>query len=360
MQKLLRYPFAMECGVYITTYEQDHALHQTPLAVARGWILVALLYVVPLFLSNYHLSILNMVAIYTIAALGLNLLTGVTGQISVGHGAFTGMGAFTVGYLMKQGLSFWIAMPLAGLTAAAVGAFFGLPSARLKGLYLAIASLAAQVILSFFFTRADWFTGGIHSMSVKRPSLFGYTLSSELSYLYLGLTVALVLAIFAQNLLRTRWGRAFMAVRDRDLAAEVMGVDLFRTKVTAFALSAFYAGIAGAIWAPYVMIISPEQFEIHLSIELLAMIIIGGMGSVMGSLYGAAFMTVLPIVVRELSMALVPIFPSIGTKVLLFRDAAFGAAIVLFLVFEPEGLAKLWRNVKDYFRLWPFGYSSGR
>jgi len=360
VQKLLRYPFAMECGVYITTYEQDHALHQTPLAVARGWILVALLYVVPLFLSNYHLSILNMVAIYTIAALGLNLLTGVTGQISVGHGAFTGMGAFTVGYLMKQGLSFWIAMPLAGLTAAAVGAFFGLPSARLKGLYLAIASLAAQVILSFFFTRADWFTGGIHSMSVKRPSLFGYTLSSELSYLYLGLTVALVLAIFAQNLLRTRWGRAFMAVRDRDLAAEVMGVDLFRTKVTAFALSAFYAGIAGAIWAPYVMIISPEQFEIHLSIELLAMIIIGGMGSVMGSLYGAAFMTVLPIVVRELSMALVPIFPSIGTKVLLFRDAAFGAAIVLFLVFEPEGLAKLWRNVKDYFRLWPFGYSSGR
>ncbi len=357
MLKRLRYPFAMECGVYITTYEQDHALHQTPLAVARGWLLVALLYAVPLVLPNYYLSILNMVAIYTIAALGLNLLTGVTGQISVGHGAFTGMGAFTVGYLMKQGLSFWIAMPLAGLAAAAVGAFFGLPSARLKGLYLAIASLAAQVILSFFFVRADWFTGGIHSMSVRRPSLFGYTLSGELSYFYLGLTVALLLGLFAQNLLRTRMGRAFMAVRDRDLAAEVMGVDLFRTKVTAFALSAFYAGIAGAIWAPYVMIISPEQFEIHLSIELLAMIIIGGMGSVMGSVYGAAFMTVLPIVVRELSMALGPIFPSIGTKVLLFRDAAFGAAIVLFLVFESEGLAKLWRNVKDYFRLWPFGYS---
>lgn len=352
----LRYPFAMECGVYLTTYEQDHALHPTPLAIGRGWVLVALLYALPLLLPDYYLSILNMVAVYTIAALGLNLLTGVTGQISIGHGAFTGMGAFTVGYLMKLGLSYWIALPLAGLTAAAVGAFFGLPSARLKGLYLAIASLAAQVILSFFFLRADWFTGGINSMSVKRPSLFGFTLSSELSYLYLGLTVALLLGLFAQNLLRTRIGRAFMAVRDRDLAAEVMGVDLFRTKVTAFALSAFYAGIAGAIWAPYVMIISPDQFEFHLSIELLAMIIIGGMGSVMGSVYGAAFMTLLPILVREISMALVPIFPSIGTKVLLLRDASFGAAIVLFLVFEPEGLAKLWRNIKDYFRLWPFSY----
>jgi len=346
----------MECGVYLTTYEQDHALHPTPLSIGRGWVLVALLYAVPLVLTDYHLSVLNMVVIYAIAALGLNLLTGVTGQISIGHGAFTGMGAFTVGYLMKLGLSYWVALPLAGLAAAAVGAFFGLPSARLKGLYLAIASLAAQVILSFFFLRAEWFTGGINSMSVMRPSAFGFSFDSELSFLYLGLTVALLLGLFAQNLLRTRIGRAFMAVRDRDLAAEVMGVDLFKTKVMAFALSAFYAGIAGAIWAPYVMIISPDQFEFHLSIELLAMIIIGGLGSVMGSVYGAAFMTLLPILVRELSMLLVPIFPSIGTKLLLLRDASFGVAIVLFLVFEPEGLAKLWRNIKDYFRLWPFSY----
>ncbi|MFZ5818003.1 MAG: branched-chain amino acid ABC transporter permease [Bacillota bacterium] len=352
----MRYPFAMECGVYLTTYEQDLALHPTRLSAWRGWALVALLFAVPALLPDYYLSILNLVVVFTIAALGLNLLTGMAGLISVGHGAFTGMGAFTVGYLMKQGLSFWLAMPLAGLAAAAVGALFGLPSARLKGLYLAIASLAAQVILSFFFLRADWFTGGINSMSVMRPSLFGYSLDSELSYLYLGLSVALLLGIFAQNLLRTRMGRSFMAVRDRDLAAEVMGVDLFRTKVTAFALSAFYAGIAGAIWAPYVMIISPDQFDFHLSIELLAMIIIGGLGSVMGSVYGAAFMTLLPILVRELSMLLVPVFPTIGGKLLLLRDASFGAAIILFLVFEPEGLAKLWRNIKDYFRLWPFSY----
>jgi branched-chain amino acid transport system permease protein len=352
----LRYPFAMECGVYRTSYEQDMALHPTPLSAVRGWLLVGLLLVVPALLPEYYVSVLNQVVVFAIAALGLNLLTGFAGQISVGHGAFIGMGAFTVGFLMKHGLSFWLALPLAGLVTAGVGVLFGLPSARLKGLYLAIASLAAQVILNFFFLRADWFTGGINSMSVSRPSIFGFKLDGELSYLYLGLVIALLLGVFAQNLLRTRMGRALVAVRDRDLAAEVMGVDLFKTKVTAFALSAFYAGIAGALWAPYVMIISPEQFDFTLSIELLAMIIIGGLGTVMGSIYGAAFMTMLPIVVRELSMMLVPVFPSIGNKLLLLRDVAFGAAIILFLVFEPEGLAKMWRNIKDYFRLWPFSY----
>lgn len=358
MAKLqLRYPFAMECGVYRTSYEQDLALHPTPISAVRGWVLVAVLYAVPALLSEYYLSVLNQVVIFAIAAMGLNILTGYAGQISVGHGAFTGMGAFTAGYLMtRQGLSFWLAAPLGGLAAAAVGALFGLPSARLKGLYLAIASLAAQVILDFFYLRANWFTGGVNSLSVARPKLFGYTISSELSFLYLGLTVALLLGVFAQNLLRTRMGRAFVSVRDRDLAAEVMGVDLWSTKVTAFALSAFYAGLAGALWAPYVMIINPEQFNFHLSIDLLAMVIIGGLGSVMGSVYGAVFMTLLPIFVREMASPLGVIFPDIAGKLLLLRDIAFGGAIILFLVFEPEGLAKLWRNVKDYFRLWPFSY----
>ncbi len=353
----LRYPFAMECGVYRTSYQQDMALHPTPLSVARGWVIVAVLYLIPPLLPNYYLSILNQVVVFAVAAMGLNILLGFAGQISIGHGAFTGMGAFMSGYLMaRHGLSFWLAMPLGGLTAAAVGALFGLPSARLKGLYLAIASLAAQVILDFFYLRANWFTGGVNSRSVARPSLFGFKFDGELSYLYLSLTVALLLGIFAQNLLRTRFGRSLVAVRDRDLAAEVMGIDLFKTKVMAFALSAFFAGIAGALWAPYVMIINPEQFTYHLSIELLAMVIIGGLGSVMGSVYGAVFMTVLPIFVREVAKPLSEIIPSIGDKLLLLKDVTFGAAIILFLAFEPEGLAKLWRNVKDYFRLWPFSY----
>jgi len=353
----LRYPFAMECGVYRTSYQQDLAFHPTPLSVGRGWVLVALLYLVPPLLSNYYLSIMNQVVVFAVAAMGLNILLGFAGQISIGHGAFTGMGAFMTGYLMaKHGVSFWLAMPLGGLTAAAVGALFGLPSARLKGLYLAIASLAAQVILDFFYLRANWFTGGVNSRSVARPSLFGFKFDGELSYLYLSLTVALILGVFAQNLLRTRFGRSLVAVRDRDLAAEVMGIDLFKTKVMAFAVSAFFAGIAGALWAPYVMIINPEQFTYHLSIELLAMVIIGGLGSVMGSVYGAVFMTVLPIFVREVAKPLSEIIPSISDKLLLLKDISFGAAIILFLAFEPDGLAKLWRNVKDYFRLWPFSY----
>lgn len=353
----LRYPFTLECGQYRTTYQQDMAFHPTRLSVARGWALVGLLFLLPLILSSYQVSVLNQIVIFAIAALGLNLLTGIAGQISLGHGAFTGMGAFTVGYLTSvQGWSYWLALPVAGLTAAAVGALFGLPSARLKGLYLAIASMAAQVILDFVFVRAEWFTGGVHSMTVRRPSLFGLSLESEVGFYLFALTVALLLGLFAQNLTRTRAGRALLAVRDRDLAAEVMGVDLWKTKVTAFALSAFFAGIAGAIWAPYVMIINPEHFSFHLSIELLAMVIIGGLGSVTGSAYGAVFMVLLPILVREVTQPLAVAIPSLGDKVLLLKDIAFGAAIILFLVFESEGLAKLWRNVKDYFRLWPFSY----
>lgn len=352
----LRYPFAMECGVYRTSYEQDMAFHPTPLAVVRGWVIVAALYAAPLVLSKYSLSLANQVAFFAMAAMGLNILTGFAGQISIGHGAFMGMGAFTTGYLMKQGFSFWVSMPLGGLAAAAIGVIFGLPSARLKGLYLAIASIAAQVILDFLYVKAEWFTGGVHSMNLARPTLFGLTLRSEAHFYYLGITMALLMGLFAQNLLRTRMGRAFVAVRDRDLAAEVMGVELWRTKLTAFALSAFYVGIAGAYWGAYVRIINYEQFGFHLSIELLAMIIIGGLGSVMGAVYGAAFMTLMPVLVRETARFLGQFAPIIADNVALLRDIVFGIAIVLFLVFESEGLAKLWRNIKDYFRLWPFSY----
>lgn len=353
----LRYPFAMECGVYRTSYREDLALHHTPLAKFRLWGLLLALYLLPLVLSSYQLATLNQVAIFTVGAVGLNILTGFTGQISIGHAAFMGVGAFTAGWLMNNwGLSFWLAAPLGGLAAAAVGALFGLPSARLKGLYLAIASLAAQVVLDFVFVRAEGWTGGVNSMLMPRPAIFGYSLESETAYYFLAVTAAILAASFARNLFRTRFGRALVAIRDRDLAAEVMGVNLFQYKVMAFALSSFYAGIAGALWGSYVLIISPENFNVEYSILFLAMIIIGGMGSVMGSVYGAAFMTVLPILVRNLSSSLSTVMPGVGEYVLLLQHAVFGLAIILFLVFEPEGLAKLWQNVKDYFRLWPFSY----
>lgn len=353
----MRYPFAMECGVFRTTYREDLALHHTPIAKARLWLLIAVLYLLPSLLGSYVTSILNQVAIFSIAAIGLNILTGFAGQISIGHGAFMGVGAFASGYLMtKHGVPFWVAAPAGGLIAALVGAIFGLPSARLKGLYLAIASLAAQVVLDFVFIRWESVTGGVNSMSVPRPTILGHALDSEEAFYYLALTLALLHGAFAVNLFRTRVGRALVAIRDRDLAAEVMGVDLFRYKVLAFALSAFYAGVAGALWGPYVLIINPEHFTILLSIELLAMIIIGGLGSVMGSVYGAAFMVVLPIAVSRLATFASQYVPGVGDRLMLLREFVFGTAIILFLVLEPEGLARLWRNVKDYFRLWPFSY----
>lgn len=353
----LRYPFAAECGVFRTSYRQELMLYYTPFGKVAVPALIVGLYLLPFVLSSYHLSLLNLVGIFSIAAIGLNIATGFAGQISVGHGAFTGVGAFTAGFLIaKQGWPFWVAAPVAGLAAAAVGGLFGLPSARLKGLYLAIASIAAQVILQFVFVRAEFWTGGVHSMSVPRPSLFGYVLRSERDFYFLVLSVALIMGIAAQNLVRTRVGRAFVAIRDRDLAAEVMGIDLFRYKVLAFTTSAFFAGIAGALWAPYTLIINPEQFGIGLSVELLAMIIIGGLGSVIGSVFGAFFMVLLPIVVRELAASAATLAPAVADRVLMLKDLAFGAAIILFLALEPEGLARLWRNVKDYFRLWPFSY----
>lgn len=353
----MRYPFAMDCGVYRTSYREDLALHHTRIAKLRLWAIIALLYVLPLVLGSYLTSILNQVAIFAIAAIGLNILTGFTGQISLGHGAFMGVGAFASGYLMtRHEVPFWLAAPAGGFIAAAAGALFGLPSARLKGLYLAIASLAAQVVLDFVFVRWESVTGGINSMSVARPALFGHSIDSEAGFYYLTLSLVLLHGAFAVNLFRTRVGRALVAIRDRDLAAEVMGVDLFRYKVLAFAVSAFYAGVAGALWGPYVLIINPEHFTITMSIELLAMVIIGGLGSVMGSVYGAAFMVVLPIAVSRIATFASQYIPGVGDRLMLLREFVFGVAIILFLMFEPEGLAKLWKNTKDYFRLWPFSY----
>ncbi|WP_088554022.1 branched-chain amino acid ABC transporter permease [Calderihabitans maritimus] len=353
----MRNPFVMNCGVFTTSYRQDMAFHFTPLAHLRVMIIVALLFLFPFMVNEYVVSVANLVGIAVIGALGLNILTGFTGQISIGHGAFLGVGAYTSAILTtKLGLSFWIALPLAGIVTALVGSIFGIPSLRLKGLYLAIATLAAQVIIEFTIIHWTSLTNGTRGMILPAPQLAGYSLDSDRSYYFLILVLALLATVFAFNLFRTRPGRAFVAIRDRDIAAEVIGIDLFKYKIMAFALSSFYAGIAGSLWAHYLTIISPEHFTISVSIEYLAMIIIGGLGSVMGSIYGALFMTLLPVLLRTLAEALSSIFPDIESVFLGLREAVFGATIILFLIFEPEGIAKIWKNIKDYFHLWPFSY----
>ncbi len=353
----LRNPFAMECGVFKTNYAGDLALHYTLLAQIRMWLIIAAFFALPAFLDNYWLSVAIASGVAVIGALGLNILTGFTGQISIGNGAFLGVGAYTSAYLTtKMGIPFWIALPLAGLVTSAVGAIFGLPSARLKGLYLAIATLAAQVVIEFAIVHSEPITNGTRGIIVSRPAIGPYSLTSETSYYYLVLITALSAIAFAYNLFRSRIGRAFVAIRDRDLAAEVIGVDLFRHKIMAFALSSFYVGVAGALWGHYVQVVSPEHFTITASIEYLAMVIIGGLGSIMGAVYGAVFMTLLPILLRTVAEEAATVFPNIQALFLSLKETVFGATIILFLVFEPEGLAKLWKNIKDYFRLWPFSY----
>ncbi len=347
----------MESGVFHTTYQQDTALRRTPAQKVRLLALLVFLVIFPFFADNYYLTLANQIAIAAVGAIGLNILVGFTGQISLGQGAFMAVGAYTAGLLaLRLGLPFWLTLPIASLVTAAVGAVFGIPSLRLKGLYLAIATLAAQQIIEWVITHWDAVTGGVEALVIPTPMLFGIPLDTQFRFYWVSVIMAGFTALFAINLFRTRVGRAFVAIRDQDIAAGVMGVNVFQFKVLAFAVSSFFVGLSGALTANYTTIISWERFTIETSILFLAMIIIGGLGSVSGSIYGAAFMTLLPAVITNLGRGLGNIVPAIGQLIPFIQQAFFGLVIILFLIFEPEGLAKLWRNVKDYFRLWPFSY----
>ncbi|NLY79200.1 MAG: branched-chain amino acid ABC transporter permease [Lysinibacillus sp.] len=353
----MRNLFVRECGNYKTTYKNDMKLFGTTGDKVKWLILLLLLFTVPFYVSNYWVGLLTLCAISAIGAIGLNILTGFTGQISIGVGAFLGVGGYTTAILTTTyGLSFWISLPLAGIVTALVGGLFGIPSLRLKGLYLAIATLAAQVIITFVISRWDSVTGGTAGMVLSRPSLGNYSFVSNTSYYYLTLIILLLTVLYATNLLRTRVGRAFLAVRDRDIAAQIMGINLFYYKVLAFIISSFFVGIAGALLAHYTMIVSPELYNIHVSIQYLAMILIGGLGSIFGSILGAAFITLLPVGLNSIVDFLTVYMPDFYQLFSAFKEFVFGLAIILFLIFEPGGLAHIWQNIKNYFKLWPFSY----
>ena len=244
--------------------------------------------------------------------------------------------------------------------AALVGAVVGIPSLRIKGLYLAIATLAGQLIIEWIINHVPWISGGTQaSIQVPRPSLFGYELKTQGALYFFLLFFALIAIVAALNLVRSRIGRAFVAIRDQDIAAEIIGIDIFRYKLIAFAISSFYAGVCGVLYTYYFGIANYEQFQIDVSIDYLAMIIIGGLGSVLGSILGAAFVTLLPLVIRTMMESVSGIFfdaSEMATMVSSMRLIIFGALIIVFLVLEPEGLNRLWRNIRNYFRVWPFSY----
>src|SRR5438128_9110697 len=354
--------FHREAGVFKTSYAADMALYPLPIA---KWAVAAFaglfIVIAPLTLGEYYISILNLVLIAVVGALGLNILVGYTGQISIGHGAFMSVGAYTAANLVVHlGAPFWVTLPAGGLMAALIGAVVGIPSLRIKGIYLAIATLAAQLIIEWTINHVPAISGGVQaSIQVPRPSLFGVQLKTQ-TQLYLFLMAFAVLAIVGtSNLVRSRIGRAFVAVRDQDIAAEIIGINTFRYKLWAFAISSFYAGVTGVLYTYYLGIANYEQFQINVSIDYLAMIIIGGLGSVLGSMLGAIFVTLLPIVIRLAMEAFGGVFLAPQTVLNLIpnlRLMMFGALIIFFLVVEPEGLNRLWRNIRNYFRIWPFAY----
>ena len=344
----------MRIGSAKQTYAADAALFDTP--TQRAWLLVllVLLSLYPFLASEYALYLSCLVGIHIISTAGLNILTGYTGLVSLGQAAFMGLGAYTVGILEQRLASPTLLNLLAGGGVAMLaGVLVGLPSLRVKGLYLAIATIAAAVFAHFCFQHFTALTGGTAGLTVP-PAHFGPLVldtSFKMYWLVAPLTVLMLLG--AANLFRTRIGRAFIAIRDRDISAEVLGIPLLRYKLLSFAISSFYAGVAGGLFAYFFRAITPESFPLIMSIFFLAAVIVGGMGTVLGSILGAVFMTLVPEVLKLIVAAL----PLSGNATLILspvRTIVFGALIMLFLIFEPHGLAEICKRIRRYFHLWPF------
>ncbi len=348
-----------ENGQFKTSYAADQQM--LPIRQDQFFMIALLVIafaVVPLLASDYLVrAILVPFLILSLAALGLNILTGYCGQVSIGHGAFMAVGAYAAYNIAIRvpGLNFLVVLVLAGLAAALVGMIFGIPSLRIKGLYLAVATLAAQFFFDWVFARVKWFTNYAPSGSVSVPNieLFGFVLDTpQRKYLFV-LAIVALFALIAKNLVRAQVGRSWMAIRDMDVAAEVIGIRPMAAKLSAFAVSSFYVGVAGALWG-FIHLGSwePLAFSITLSLNLLFMIIIGGLGSILGSFFGAAFIVVLPIFLNQAPTWLgIPISTSMISHL---EFMIFGALIIFFLIAEPHGLARLWAIGKEKLRLWPF------
>ncbi len=347
---------ATTTGVYQRSYRADLALRHTRVEYVRLALAFALVVVLPYVVSPFWLNVLCQIGIAAIGAIGLNILVGYTGQISLGQGGFLAVGAYAAGVMStRTGLSPLVGVLVAVVVTAAAGAVFGLPALRLKGLYLAIATLASQQIIVWLIIHWDWVTGGVDALVVEPVEIFGWTITGDSQWYWVIMGLAALAAITATNLFRTGVGRAFIAIRDHDIAAEVIGVDPARYKILAFAVSSAYVGLAGALTAYWTQVLIWDRFTLDTSIRYLAMIIVGGLGSVSGAVYGAAFMIAVPAYLDQLSL-------KVSSDSFLAQDLPaiklliFGLTIVLFLVFEPKGLARIWERMKDYFRLWPFRY----
>jgi branched-chain amino acid transport system permease protein len=348
----------LPAGTRNYTYAQDMAIFRTKTHWAMLLALFVILFTAPLYWGNYWLSVANLIGITIIAATGLNILTGYCGQLSIGHAGFIAVGAYTSTVLTNRlELPFLIGLIAAGFAAGLIGLIFGIPSVRVKGFYLAISTIAAQFIILWVISHWTSVTGGFTGISVPPASIGGITFVSQGSLFYLIMVITVLVVFLAKNLARTRVGRAFVAIRDNDLAAAVMGINLFRYKLLAFFIGCFLAGIAGSLLAHWIGFMSVEHFSIMDSILYIGMIIIGGLGTTIGPIFGVLFIRLLQ---QGITSYIVPGLEDIFTLPAGFATGfgpmVFGFFIILFLILEPRGLAHLWQLFKASYRLWPFSY----
>lgn len=354
------------CGVFNETYEQDLAILRTRWQqfLLVGGILLA--FAAPLVLDSYMVGVLILIFTTVIILHGLNILTGYCGQISLAQAAFAAVGAYTSALLSRDlpqapwfpawlsgVFPFWLTVPIGGLVAGLTGVLFGIPALRLRGFYLVMATLAAHFIILWVIIHG---VGGMTAMRLPAPKLGGMLLSSPKSYYYVVVVVLIILTYFAKNLVRTRFGRAWVAIRDNDLAAEVMGISLFRYKLSAFFLGCFYAGVGGALWAHYTRSITQEYYTLFYGLWYLGYLIVGGMGATVGPFFGAGVLIILTEALAYIISAVSGTFVGIENYLSAARDVLFGLVVVLFMILEPRGIAHRWAIFKAYYRLFPYAH----
>jgi len=349
---------SLPSGTRNYTYAQDMAILRTRTHWALMIAFILFLYAAPLYLGNYWLGVANLIGITLIAAVGLNILVGYCGQLSIGHAGFIAVGAYTAAILTNRfELPFLVGLIAAGLMAGIIGIIFGLPSIRVKGFYLAITTIAAQFIIIWVINHWS-LTGGFVGIKVPYASIFGFVFRTETSQFYLIISIAVLSVFLAKNIARTKIGRAFIAIRDNDLAAEVMGINLLYYKLLAFFIGCFFAGIAGALLAHWIGFMNAEHFSLTESILYIGMIIIGGLGTTVGPIFGVVFIRLLQ---QILTVQIVPFLESTFTMFPAgfatgVTPMLFGLFIILFLILEPRGIAHRWALFKSAYRLWPFSY----
>lgn len=347
-------------GIHFESYSKEMAYVRTRPQWAFFVAFFLLLLFLPQILSIRFIAMINMAAIICIAVVGLQITTGYAGQINLGQSAFMGMGAFVCGSLATNFQTpFWIAILAGGLGAAFLGAIFGIPALRIKGFYLAMTTIAAQVIFPLLIMHLPkkWF-GSAMGLNLEPAKFLGVTFNTDKSMYYFIIIPTVIMIFFAFNLVRSRVGRAFVSIRENDIVAEMMGINIFFYKTLAFAIGAMFAGIAGGLWAYYFKYIGPDQFTLYFSVWYMGMLIVGGMGSILGAILGTLTIRGLQEVLTNLMPLVVEYFPKAGGAEIWFAgmNILLGGAIILFLIFEPKGLYHRWVILKMAFRIWPFPY----